>query len=138
MVWKHIAVIVVALLIGFATYFALSPLFGYVIEQEYMTDAKEQERVEVALESFKAYVEENQISSTDMEAVIVPIGGGGLISGIAFTLKTLNPNIKVYGVQSAGAPSMYNAIKEGKIQALASVSTIADGIAVKKSGDLTY
>ena len=70
LVWKHIAVIFAALLVGFSTYFALSPLFGYVIEQEYMTDAKEQERVEMALESFKAHVEENQISSTDMEAVI--------------------------------------------------------------------
>ena len=64
------AVIFVALLIGFATYFALSPVFRYVIEQEYMTDAKEQERIENALESFKNHVEENQISSTDMEAVI--------------------------------------------------------------------
>ena len=62
--------ILAALLVGFATYFALSPLFGYVIEQEYMTDAKEQERVEQALVSFKAYVEDNQISSTDMESVI--------------------------------------------------------------------
>lgn len=70
LVWKHIAVILAALLVGFATYFALSPVFGYVIEQEYMTDAKEQERIENALESFKAHVEENQISSTDMEAVI--------------------------------------------------------------------
>ena len=74
----------------------------------------------------------------DMDAVIVPIGGGGLISGIAYTLKTLNPQVKVYGVQAAGAPSMKNAIKNGKIEALESVSTIADGIAVKKSGDLTY
>ena len=74
----------------------------------------------------------------DMDAVIVPIGGGGLISGIAYTLKTLNPQVKVYGVQATGAPSMKNAIDNGKIEALESVSTIADGIAVKKSGDLTY
>ena len=52
----------------------------------------------------------------DLDAVIMPIGGGGLISGIAFTLKTLNPKVKVYGVQAAGAPSMYNAKKSGKIQ----------------------
>ena len=70
LVWKHIAVILVALLVGFAAYFALAPLFGYVIEQEYMTDAKEQERVEEALQSFKGFVEENQINSTDMESVI--------------------------------------------------------------------
>ena len=74
----------------------------------------------------------------DMDAVIVPIGGGGLISGIAYTLKTLKPNVKVYGVQAAGAPSMYKSIKDGKIECLDSVSTIADGIAVKKPGDLTY
>ena len=74
----------------------------------------------------------------DLDAVIVPIGGGGLISGIAFTIKTLYPNIKVYGVQAAGAPSMANAIADGKIEALPSVSTIADGIAVKKPGSLTY
>jgi signal transduction histidine kinase len=69
LVWKHIGVIMAALTAAFATYFALSPLFGYVIEQEYMTDAKEQERIEEALESFKEFVEENQISSTDMESV---------------------------------------------------------------------
>ena len=74
----------------------------------------------------------------DMDAVIVPIGGGGLISGIAYTLKTLKPQVKVYGVQASGAPSMYKSIKDGKIEELLSVSTIADGIAVKKPGDLTY
>lgn len=74
----------------------------------------------------------------DMDAVIVPIGGGGLISGIAYTLKTLKPHVKVYGVQAAGAPSMYKSVKDGKIECLDSVSTIADGIAVKKPGDLTY
>ena len=75
---------------------------------------------------------------TDIDAVIVPIGGGGLISGIAFTLKTLYPNVKVYGVQAAGAPSMKNSVQGKEIQELAGVSTIADGIAVKKPGDLTF
>ena len=74
----------------------------------------------------------------DLDAVIVPIGGGGLISGIAYTLKTLKPHVKVYGVQSAGAPSMYKSINEGKIEQLDTVSTIADGIAVKKPGVNTY
>ena len=74
----------------------------------------------------------------DMDAVIVPVGGGGLLAGIAFTIKQLNPNIKVYGVQAAGAPSMVNSIKDGKIEKLNSVSTIADGIAVKEPGSLTY
>lgn len=74
----------------------------------------------------------------DMDAVIVPVGGGGLISGIAFTIKSLNPNVKVYGVQASGAPSMRNALRDGKLAALPTVSTIADGIAVKQPGDLTY
>lgn len=74
----------------------------------------------------------------DMDAVIVPIGGGGLISGIAYTIKNLNPNIKVYGVQASGAPSMLNSIHDGHIEKLDSVVTIADGIAVKQPGSLTY
>ena len=74
----------------------------------------------------------------DMDAVIVPVGGGGLISGIAYTIKTLNPNVKVYGVQAAGAPSMFQSIKDAQIEKLDSVFTIADGIAVKEPGTLTY
>ena len=74
----------------------------------------------------------------DLDAVVVPIGGGGLISGVAFAIKSLNPKVKVYGVQAAGAPSMLNSIRRHKIQTLAEVSTIADGIAVKTPGDLTY
>lgn len=74
----------------------------------------------------------------DIDAVIVPIGGGGLISGIAYAIKSIRPSIKVYGVQAAGAPSMYNSVKNGKIEALDAVSTIADGIAVKKPGEHTF
>lgn len=74
----------------------------------------------------------------DLDAVLVPIGGGGLASGIAFAVKSLNPNIKVYGVQATGAPGMANSLKEHHLLALDSVSTIADGIAVKQPGDLTY
>ena len=70
----------------------------------------------------------------EADAVIVPIGGGGLISGVAYALKSIRPQIKVYGVQAAGAPSMYNAIKHGQIECLDAVSTIADGIAVKQPG----
>ena len=73
-----------------------------------------------------------------IDAVLVPIGGGGLIAGVAYTLKTLKPEIKVYGVQAAGAPSMANSVRDGKILRLPSVSTIADGIAVKEPGNLTY
>ncbi len=74
----------------------------------------------------------------DCDAVIVPIGGGGLISGVAFALKTLRPEIKVYGVQSAGAASMVESIRECCIKHLDSVSTIADGIAVKEPGVNTF
>ena len=74
----------------------------------------------------------------DMDAVVVPIGGGGLISGIAFAIKKLNPDIKVYGVQASGAPSMLNSIRDNKIERLENVSTIADGIAVKEPGENTY
>lgn len=75
---------------------------------------------------------------SDVEAVIVPVGGGGLISGIAYTLKTLKPTIKVYGVQAEGAPSMALSLTNKKIERLTSVSTIADGIAVKEPGANTY
>ncbi len=74
----------------------------------------------------------------DIDAVIVPIGGGGLISGIAYTIKQIRPSIKVYGVQAAGAPSMYRSIQENSIQCLPSVQTIADGIAVKQPGENTF
>ncbi|MBQ8739307.1 MAG: threonine ammonia-lyase [Clostridia bacterium] len=74
----------------------------------------------------------------DLDAIIVPIGGGGLIAGIAYTMKSINPNVKVYGVQATGAPSMYKSVKDKEITELESVSTIADGIAVKKPGSLTY
>ncbi|MDD6032216.1 MAG: threonine/serine dehydratase, partial [Oscillospiraceae bacterium] len=78
----------------------------------------------------------NQLDNLD--AVIVPIGGGGLISGVAYAVKSLNPKIKVYGVQAQGAPSMYRSVKEHQQLTLDSVSTFADGIAVKHPGDLTY
>lgn len=74
----------------------------------------------------------------DVDAVIVPVGGGGLISGIAFALKSINPRIKVYGVEAAGAASMSRALAAGQISELESVSTIADGIAVKRPGELTF
>ena len=63
---------------------------------------------------------------------------GGLISGVAYTIKQLNPKIKVYGVQAAGAPSMVNSIRDGKIERLDNVSTIADGIKVKEPGQHTF
>ena len=73
-----------------------------------------------------------------VDAIVVPIGGGGLISGIAYPIKNLNSKIKVYGVQAEGAPSMYRSVKEGAPITLDEVNTIADGIAVKHPGTLTY
>lgn len=74
----------------------------------------------------------------DVDVVVVPIGGGGLASGIVFAIKSLNPRVEVWGVQAAGAPSMFNSIRGKSVVALDSVNTIADGISVKKPGVLTY
>ena len=74
----------------------------------------------------------------NIDAIVVPVGGGGLISGIAYTAKQIRPSVKVYGVQVTGAPSMYNSVRDGEIECLGSVSTIADGIAVKQPGENTY
>lgn len=74
----------------------------------------------------------------DLDAVVIPIGGGGLISGVAFAIKTLRPDVKIYGVQAKGAASMVASIHEGKRLHLSNVSTIADGIAVKEPGINTF
>lgn len=74
----------------------------------------------------------------NIDAIIVPVGGGGLISGVAYTVKQIRPSIKVYGVQVAGAPSMFNSVKNGQIECLDSVQTVADGIAVKQPGENTF
>ena len=73
-----------------------------------------------------------------VDAVIVPIGGGGLISGVGFSLKSLDPDIKIYGVQAEGAASMVKSIKDDEIETLEDVHTIADGIAVKTPGVNTF
>jgi len=74
----------------------------------------------------------------DIDAIVVPVGGGGLLAGIAYTVKQIRPSVKVYGVQVKGAPSMYKSLKAGKIECLKSVQTIADGIAVKEPGENTF
>ncbi|MFB6489930.1 MAG: threonine ammonia-lyase [Thermoproteus sp. AZ2] len=73
----------------------------------------------------------------DVDVVVVPVGGGGLISGIAYAVKRVRPNAKVIGVQAEGAPGVYLSRKEGKIITLDKVDTIADGIAVKRPSELT-
>lgn len=74
----------------------------------------------------------------DADAIVVPIGGGGLISGVAFAAKSINPKIKIYGVQADGAPSMASSLNYHRIIHLNSVNTIADGIAVKEPGVNTF
>ena len=74
----------------------------------------------------------------DVDIIVVPIGGGGLISGVALAAKSINPDVKVIGVQTKISPSMYESVKEGKILTVKGGSTIADGIAVKTPGKITY
>lgn len=74
----------------------------------------------------------------DVEAIIVPVGGGGLVAGVAYAVKQLNPNVKVYGVQAERAPSMAKSREAGEAITLPKVSTFADGIAVKRPGDITF
>lgn len=74
----------------------------------------------------------------DVDVVVVPIGGGGLISGIAVALKTLRPQVKIIGVQTKNMPSMAEAISKQKIVTCNGLATIADGIAVKTPGDVTF
>ena len=74
----------------------------------------------------------------DVDNIVVPIGGGGLIAGVAFTAKMLKPSVRIYGVQASGAASMFNSYEHHKIEELCSVSTIADGIAVKCPGSITF
>jgi threonine dehydratase len=73
----------------------------------------------------------------DLEAVLVPVGGGGLVSGVAVAVKEQRPEVKVIGVETEVLPSMIAALEEGKPVTLEPATTIADGIAVKRAGDLT-
>jgi threonine dehydratase len=77
-------------------------------------------------------------SLPDVDAVIVPIGGGGLISGIATAIKSLNPNAQVFGVEPERASSMYESVKNGKITHLSDTTSIADGLATREPGKLTF
>ncbi len=73
-----------------------------------------------------------------VDVVFVPIGGGGLASGVAYAIKTLKPSVKVVGVQAKGAASMLNSVDHNQIETLTNVLTIADGIAVKAPGEHTF
>ncbi len=74
----------------------------------------------------------------DVEQIIVPIGGGGLISGVAVAVKSMRPNVKVIGVQASSVPSMFVSQRNGEITTVRDDATIADGIHVLTPGDLTF
>jgi threonine dehydratase len=74
----------------------------------------------------------------EVEIVVVPIGGGGLISGIAMAVKNVNPAIKIIGVESAGAPGMQASVAAGRLITLDRVDTIIDGLRVKRVGEATF
>jgi threonine dehydratase len=74
----------------------------------------------------------------EVELAIVPIGGGGLISGVTTALKACNPAIKVIGVESSGAPGMTRSVREGRLLSLDRVDCIIDGLRVKRVGQKTY
>ncbi|MDU4935021.1 MAG: threonine ammonia-lyase [Peptostreptococcaceae bacterium] len=73
-----------------------------------------------------------------VDTILCPIGGGGLIAGVAVAAKALNPNVKVIGVQTANIPSMHESMKNGQVSSAFKSTTIADGIAVKTPGDMTF
>lgn len=73
-----------------------------------------------------------------VDTILCPIGGGGIISGVAVAAKALNPNVKIIGVQTANIPSMYESIKEGKVTTAFKATSVADGISVKTVGDKTF
>ena len=74
----------------------------------------------------------------DVDVILVPIGGGGLAAGVSTLTKLLNPNVKVIGVEPAGAASMSESLKAGHVVTLPKVDTIADGVAVKTPGDKVF
>lgn len=74
----------------------------------------------------------------DLDVVVIPIGGGGLISGMVVAIKEMNPKIRVYGVEPTGAPSMRLSLDAGHAVHLQSVNTIADGLAAPMAGELNY
>ncbi len=74
----------------------------------------------------------------DVDAILVPIGGGGFASGVALASKAINPHVKVIGVEPEGAACMKNSLAHGKVTSLSQVDTVAEGTAVKTPGDLTF
>lgn len=74
----------------------------------------------------------------ELEAVLVPVGGGGLMAGIALAMKSLKPAVRIIGVQAAGAPAVYNSYRAHELIESSSTSTFADGIAIRRPGKITF
>ena len=74
----------------------------------------------------------------DVDVAVVPIGGGGLISGVAMALKAHNPKVRIIGVESSDGPAMKRSVEAGKVVTLERIDCIIDGLRVKRVGDLTY
>jgi threonine dehydratase len=75
---------------------------------------------------------------SDLDAVVIPIGGGGLIAGMATAIKAIAPGVRIFGVEPQGAPSMRRSLDAGRAVRLDAVQTIADGLAAPMAGELTY
>lgn len=73
-----------------------------------------------------------------VDTILCPIGGGGIIAGVAVAAKSLNPNVKIIGVQTANIPSMHESMKAGKVTTAFKATSVADGISVKTVGELTF
>jgi len=74
----------------------------------------------------------------DVDVVVVPIGGGGLISGVAQAVKLANPKARVIGVESSGGPAMHDSLRVGHLVTLTDVQTRADGLRVRRVGETTF
>jgi threonine dehydratase len=74
----------------------------------------------------------------EVDAIVVPIGGGGLISGVALAARALKPSIKVFGVESSGAPGMHDSVRAGSVVTLDRVDCVIDGLRVKRVGETTF
>ncbi len=74
----------------------------------------------------------------EIDAIVAPVGGGALISGIALAVRQIKPGIRIFGAQPEGAAAMYASLKSGKVEELSDVKTIADGLALKRPGEITF
>ena len=108
----------------------LQQQYGYTFVHPFNDEDVMEGQGTIAVEILK------ELPETDV--ILTAVGGGGLISGVAYAAKMIKPSVKVYGVQSTGAPGMYASVANGYITKLKKVNTFADGIAVKEVANLTF